>query len=250
MNKQTLLKSLIEFGLTDKEAEVYLASLSLGQTTILQIARNSGIKRTTVYSLVESLKQKGLMGMVQQGFKQYYVAENPERLEVMIEEKRSKLSKTLPDLQSLYSVTGDSDLIRYYEGVSGIHAVYDSVLKDMRPKDEYMVVANVDDWFKTDEKYMYDFTMKRAEFARIHNVNIRILLEDGPRALEYKKKEKLYHAKVKILPKNIKLTADLIVLPRRVMLHQLKPPRVMVIENQSVIKMQQDMFEMVWAATK
>ena len=58
MKNDKLVKILENLGLSDNEARVYLASLSLGSTTIMKIAQTAEIKRTTVYSVIDSLKQK------------------------------------------------------------------------------------------------------------------------------------------------------------------------------------------------
>lgn len=93
MKTNKLFTTLTNLGLTEKEAKVYLANLALGPTTILQITRGAELKRTTVYSIIESLKQKGLINIEARGFKKLFVAENPERLESILEEKNNKIKK-------------------------------------------------------------------------------------------------------------------------------------------------------------
>ena len=56
-----LEKELEKIGLTEKEAAVYLALLKLGPTTALKIARETGIKRPTVYTTLDALKGRGLV---------------------------------------------------------------------------------------------------------------------------------------------------------------------------------------------
>ena len=52
-------EALRNFGLNDKEARVYVALLELGQTTAYAIAERSGLKRPTVYVILDDLRQKG-----------------------------------------------------------------------------------------------------------------------------------------------------------------------------------------------
>ena len=86
MQKQEIKDVLIDFGLSEHEAAVYLSALSLGQSTVNQIAKHSGVKRTTVYPVIESLKRKGIMNVEVKGFKKLFVAESPDKLERIIEE--------------------------------------------------------------------------------------------------------------------------------------------------------------------
>ena len=67
MQKEDIKEILIDFGLSEHEALVYLSSLMLGPSTVNKIAKHSGVKRTTVYPVVESLKRKGIMNIQLKG---------------------------------------------------------------------------------------------------------------------------------------------------------------------------------------
>src|SRR3989344_2889997 len=101
MKNSKLLDILNKIGLSEKEANVYLASLSLGPTTILKLARACNIKRTTIYGIVENLKQKGLMSIEQKGLKKIYAPENPEKLEVILESRQLEFKNHLPEFLGL-----------------------------------------------------------------------------------------------------------------------------------------------------
>ena len=247
MSGSTTVSLLEELGLTNKEARVYYAILSLGSTTILRVARSTGIKRTTIYSVIESLKHKGLVALEVRGFKQRFVAEDPRKLEGMLAEKKAKLEHTMPELSGLFNLKGGESTIKYYEGESVISSLYSQLLEDVRPGDDYLVLSNVEEWWKLDKNFLQDFTMKRGELARAHNISIRLLLEDTQAAREYKKNDAQYHTHTKILPPNTKLTTNLVIIPQKTLIHQLVPPVVaMVIENASVVQMHREMFEIMW----
>lgn len=247
MQKTTLLHTLSDLGLSEKEAEVYLASLALGSSSILQIARTCGIKRTTIYSLVESLKQKGLLTAEIRGFKQYFVAEHPEKLELLLEEKRQKLTQTLPELTALYNLKGTEGVIKYYEGLPAIKSIYENLLKEMRPHEDYLVMSKPDDWVKWDEEFFINFLFRRGELARGIDVRIRSLLQHTPRAEKMKIEQERCFQTIKFLPKGTNLSTNLVITPRKVVIHQLSPPiMAMVIENPSIVQMHKEMFEIMW----
>jgi len=94
MKKQDqLLETLEKIGLSENESRVYLASLSLGGSTILTIAKEARLPRTTVYTIIESLKKKGLIFTEEKGFKKLYVPQSPEQLEVMLELRKQDFQK-------------------------------------------------------------------------------------------------------------------------------------------------------------
>jgi sugar-specific transcriptional regulator TrmB len=53
-----LVVTLQNYGFSDKEAKVYLMALELGSSPASTIARQTGIKRVTVYSILKDLKNK------------------------------------------------------------------------------------------------------------------------------------------------------------------------------------------------
>src|SRR3990170_8288815 len=242
MNKQ-IIKTLQDIGLSENEAAVYVAGLSLGPTTAIKIARQTGIKRPTVYTVIESLKEKGLMNIEIKGFKQHYVSENPDRLKEVLEQRKKELNKKIPELQALFNLKGEEGSIKYYEGLEGIKSVYEGMIKDIKPHEDYVVISNLDKVLELDEKWFKDFFDRRAKL----NINIRLLLQDTEKAREFKKYAKNINAKIKLLPSKTNLNTNLVITPQRVMIHQLKYPIVaIVIENKSTIEMQQELFEIIW----
>ena len=53
-------EELQKLGLTEHEAKVYLAALSLGPSSAVQLADHTGIKRPTVYLAAKRFDQTGI----------------------------------------------------------------------------------------------------------------------------------------------------------------------------------------------
>ncbi len=244
MQKNNKLVEILKgAGLSDNESLVYFTLLSLGSSSVLNISRASGIKRTTVYSTLESLKQKGLVSIEMRGLKSFFVAENPEKLESVLEERKNKFKSALGEFSSLYNLKGGESFIKYYEGIEAVKNIYENLLKDIRPHEDYLVVGDQSHWMNLDPDYFQKFIEKRAKL----NINIRLLFTDSDIARKHKKFEKNYNEKIKILPKNTKLKTNLVITPQRVVVHQLTEPiMAIVIENKSIIQMHKELFEIIW----
>lgn len=119
-----LEKSLEKFGLTQKEARIYLAVLELGQDTVLNIAKKSEQKRPTTYVALDSLIKKGLIQKIPRGTTTLYSAENPDHLIDLLAEKETELKKAIPLLKALYNVRGPKPQIKFYEGKEGLKKIY------------------------------------------------------------------------------------------------------------------------------
>lgn len=118
-----LNKELEKIGLSKKEAKVYLACLELNEATIGQISKKSGIKRTTVYDIVESLKAKGLISSSTKNKRLSYYAENPQKIDRSLDEKKKILGNIMPELLSIANTIDKKPKIRYFEGSKGMKEV-------------------------------------------------------------------------------------------------------------------------------
>ncbi len=222
---------------------MYLASLRLGPSTILRIAKTAEIKRTTAYTVVDALIARGLMRKELKGWKNLFVAEDPEKLESIVEYQRETIKKLLPDFQAIYNLKESGAMIKYYEGVDAIKSLYNELLKKIKPHEDYCIVGELEQWLELDEEFFLKFTERRAKL----NINIRILMQESETGKLHKERERQYNEKIFFLPKETQLSTNLVIIPEMVVIQQLTPiPLAIVIENASIIKMHKELFEIIW----
>ncbi|MFA5961455.1 MAG: helix-turn-helix domain-containing protein [Parcubacteria group bacterium] len=123
-----LTKELEKLGLNSRESRVYLALLGLGEATMQQITAKSGVKRTTVYGIIKSLKSQGLLRIVIGQKKILYSAQNPKKIEESLKEKQSVLEKIMPQLLVLTSASPQKTFISYFENEEGIKDIRKDIL--------------------------------------------------------------------------------------------------------------------------
>lgn len=243
MKQDRLLNILLELGLAENDAKAYLAVLSLGPTTVIKAASLTGIKRSSLYPIIERLKNAGLMSEEVVGFKKLYRAETPEKLELIVEEKKAKFKSSLPDFMELYNLQGHHDVIKRYDGLQAVKSVYEDLIKKIRPHEDYMIIGDPEKWLKLDEDYFMNFSERRAKLP----IKIRALLTDSPKARWYKQFEKNFNLKAKFLPSNVSLTTNTVIIPEMLAIHQITPPvSALVIENKSTIQTHQELFNLLW----
>ena len=129
---QKLEKDLIKIGLSEKESQVYLSSLSLGPSSVQNIAKKSNVNRVTTYVMIEQLTQKGLMSSFTKGKKKLYSAERPNRLMSLIHEREKELKdqeaqfrSVIPQLNAVMARSDNKTQVRFYEGVEGTKATHE-----------------------------------------------------------------------------------------------------------------------------
>lgn len=123
-----LKQELSAFGLSESEASAYLALLELGKASIAQIAKKAGIKRPTTYLIIESLKENGLVSMAKKHKKTLFVAEDPRKIIDILEERKNKMNRIMPELLSFANMLDQKPAIQFFEGNEGIKSVYRDTL--------------------------------------------------------------------------------------------------------------------------
>lgn len=133
---------LQDFGLSEKEAKVYLTLLELGESSASDIAKGSGVNRATTYVVLDSLKEIGLVSTYDQGGTTQYVASDPSRLQNIVEDKKEEwtqkydeLNSLLPELQSLHNAEENKPAIRFFEGEEGVLESYKEFLSSKQTED-------------------------------------------------------------------------------------------------------------------
>ncbi|MBI4231926.1 BlaI/MecI/CopY family transcriptional regulator, partial [Candidatus Peregrinibacteria bacterium] len=92
-----LSQQLVQLGLSNLESQVYLALLKRKSTTAGALAKYSRLKRSTVYTVLDSLIEKGLVNQTQIDAVKHYQGESPNRLLDFIK-KEEEAIKSKKDL--------------------------------------------------------------------------------------------------------------------------------------------------------
>ncbi len=126
-----LIKDLVDFGLSEKEAKVYIALLELEIAPVNEVAKASGINRSSTYVVLEGLKKKGLVSVSDDKNIRQYIATSPEILANMAEtqaEKHERVKKSIhnlvPELKALFKGTKKKPLVKVFEGPQGLLSAY------------------------------------------------------------------------------------------------------------------------------
>ena len=112
-------QQIIDLGLSEKEAEIYLTLLSMGSATIDGLSKETKIKRSTVYVQLKALVKKGLIGSRKEGKTVQFVAESPHNLKrvldqylVEVEKKKIQAESLIPILLSQFIDHGARPSVR------------------------------------------------------------------------------------------------------------------------------------------
>ncbi len=151
-----LIRDLVHLGLSEKEAEVYLALLELSPATIQDVAEKAAVNRSSTYLLVEALRERGIVSTTVEGKKQLFIAEPPERLLAIVrmqqkelEEKERTLLSSIPMLNAVYNAKNAKPRIQYFEGMQWASTVRDLLFEaegeiiQIVPLDQSETIADI-----------------------------------------------------------------------------------------------------------
>lgn len=121
---------LQKLGFSRNESKVYLAGLETGPAAAQDIALVAGLKRTTTYSVLSSLVNRGIVAKTKVKNKSRFIAEPPQRLLSLINELEGSIKEALPQLAAIYNKSGAKPKITFFEGDGAIQKVYDDTLEE------------------------------------------------------------------------------------------------------------------------
>ncbi|OGH87830.1 MAG: hypothetical protein A3J93_05365 [Candidatus Magasanikbacteria bacterium RIFOXYC2_FULL_42_28] len=143
---------LQHLGFSKNESKVYLAALESGPTSAQDLAERAGLPRTTVYSVLEYLIERGVIGKTTKQGKTRFLADPPEKLLAIVNDLKNQVEKSLPQLEAVYNKSETKPKIYFYEGKGAIRKAFDDTL-EVKPSE--ILMWNTDLYFNF-ERYGLD----------------------------------------------------------------------------------------------
>jgi sugar-specific transcriptional regulator TrmB len=131
-------------GLSNKEADIYIASLELGQSPITPLVRKTQIPRTSLVYLLEKLQAIGLIQITLRGSRRVYIPRPPDMVLTLLSRQQKKLANQieayetiLPQLSSQYAEQSRQIRTRFYQDKS-ISKLFDHII-EVQPDEMYLM---------------------------------------------------------------------------------------------------------------
>lgn len=236
---------LTELNLTPREARVYTALLSLGAGTPVTIAKKTGLKRTTIYLDLESLRQKQLVGLTPKGKKQVYAPDPPSRLLQHVQQQERAVRELLPHLRALENSGGAKPVIRYYDDPKDIERVW---VNECFNAAENLYIS---DYVNT--LNLFPDTETKAQ-AQMQRGVIKVMKEIHPDTPLSRKLCASYPKQVgreyRFLPAGMKYDIDVSIWENSVALYSTPKRYMLVITDEAIVQAYRTMFEAAWMVSR
>ncbi len=237
-----LTNKLQKLGFEDKETKVYLGLLELGEGGVGEITQKSGVKRTTVYHILEDLKTKGLVSLSKKDKKTIYMAEDPRLIEQKLKEKQTYFQAILPELLSITNAIDKKPTIKYYESEEGIKDIYRDELKYA---DSELLAWWSESYGVVGHDFFYNYYMPQRLEKKIW---VRAIAPDNKLARKAKEEDEKNLRKIKIIP-NTKQNSELEITlygKSKVSIKSFEEKFGLIIESRPIYNTMKMIFEFVW----
>lgn len=233
---------LIDVGLNNKEAKVYLATLELGPSKASDISVRAKLNRITTYDILDKLTHKGFISTYRRENTKVFEAVDPDNIRNDIKEKYDRFRGVLPDLRRLHGKTSHPR-IRYYEGLEGIKKVYADTLTS---KTEILNYADSklirEFWPEYDDEYVGERVKKK--------IYLRGIAPRDDFGEEVAKESKQSHREIRLVPPTeFAFANEINVYDDKVSILSFGKDELvgMIIESPEIANTQRAIFMMAWS---
>ena len=237
---ENLRLQLEQLGFSDKEAKVYITLNNIGTASASTLARLTNIKRTSIYDVLHRLLEENYIRSFQRESTTHYTIDSLSKI-VTKEKEKLSIAETLLKSLEQQKQEGVVD-IQYFRGASGLHEMYDDIIKH-KPK-EMCAMVNIDEFYKIFEATGdREWTDVRVE----HNIYARLLMVDTPGGRELQSEDEICLRETYLFPKSQQFNPAIFIYEGHVSIMDFQGELTGVrIANRQIYTMQQGLFDYLW----
>lgn len=231
-------------GFNEKKTKVYMALLELGEATGAEIAKRSGLKRTTVYNILPELISQSLVATTKTKNRKSFYIDSPKDIKMQMEYKMSEMESLIKKLIPLHALTHDRPSLKIYEGIHGLEKTYEDVVETLSPGEMHRAYLGSSQMYeKIQKNIIAKWAVKRVE----KNCPSRIILNDNPIAKEWIKRAKQDLREIKIAKDVINLNGELKIYGNKMSLTTYREDFLsIIIESKEIADVLRSMFDSLW----
>lgn len=183
-----------KIGFNSKEATIYTLLYQRGANPVSTLAKLSGIKRTSVYDILKTLLDRGLILNFRQGSTTYFVVDDIKKIYFDQKEKMDYAEKIVQALKS-NPANAEGMQINYYKGKEGYSEMHEDAL--LNAPREIIGWMNMDNfYYGIDPKREEQWTRERYR----KGIGARLMLQESPLTLRMKKEDAALNREIRIIP--------------------------------------------------
>lgn len=244
---------LVGAGLTATEARVYLAGAGAGGVTAQEIARETGIRRPTVYHCLGTLSEKGLVSSRRAGGRLRFSALPPEHLRALVERRKADAERQARSLDELVALLASAKgrsgpIVSRHPGLDGMKAVLDVAF--CAKSKHWDIVAPVKNFLRSEDG---EYARRYLEARKRHGITSRTLWEFPRKGARELSPIEVKDRNPRFMPPSMqgKFKSMMILFDDRVAIFSsAEDPGAVLITSEEISGMFRAMFEGVWEVSE
>jgi len=246
---QNLLKQL---DFSEKESLVYLALLKITSGKAGEISKETGLNRTTVYDICDSLLQKGIISKYKKIDGTYFNALDPNNLigylerekeekVKNIEKQKNRVSELLPQLISLQNIySKNKPRVQFFEGEKGMREAYEDTLTS---KEIILAYANVETMKEGLSNFFPEYFKRRVK----NKIFIRAIIPRNKASIEQSKLDQKEMRSTRFLPEDkMTFSPEINIYNNKMLVASWKEKVAFIIESKELVDLQKLTFDLLW----
>lgn len=249
------IQNLLNLGLSQKEALIYLAALETGGGTITDLAQAVKIERTGIYYHLHRLLDLKLLKTITRGKRTIYLPSDPEKLKKIADRQQKEFLKIFPDLQEQFSRQTSKSVIEYFEGPEELNKFYDrlyEILTHLKPPENTIYVFGQS--YRTavnTNKLFLDFTPPKEQI----DIKMKCILSESQRSPKPAEnamdpyivsRYNLPKARLKYISDKYQYPGSTVIMSDRVVLHDFRNFTFSIVVNKNLATTWRMLFEFIW----
>lgn len=237
-------KILTENGLTEKEAQTYLALVEMRETSAYALSQRTGVKKATTYVVLEKLMQKGLVLKTPYSKSWRFRAKEPKEYVEEKEKSLRALSSVVPVLTNMLS-GGVSDGITIYT-FDGLENIKNGLWYGLDEAEDF--VAFFASGHKASSE-LIELCLEWNDELAERGIESRVIAPEHESLKIFRDNDERHLRKTKILPFNSYPSETSVeVHTHFIRILNMSVPQVVIIENDNLATVLRNIFEMVWSS--
>lgn len=240
---------LEKLDLSPTQSQIYLATLSNGLSSVLDITKLTGISRQQIYTDAEKLVELGLLDKTRKE-RRKYIAARPSALNRLAQEKiqkaeiiASSIKTELPLLEKLIPTNSSDVQVKFFEGKRNMQTAYQRELQQAKNTEVLSLAGSIDNIFEFfPESYWQKWN---AKFIKKGNSS-RMLAHASEAAKETLKFDTEYNRQTRLLS-SFPLKVNIDIFEQTVLIVSFHDEIAIWIDSPVIAESYRILFELLWS---
>lgn len=246
MKQNILEKNLKLLWLSDNEVNVYLCLTGLGESSVINIAKKSGLPRTTVKSILDRLVEEWYVTIQKYNNTNNYWIESPEILRKKLESKIELTDNLNYLLKDFYHSSKDIPFSQVYDTKQSISNFIEKTVLSLSKNSVIKVIES-----PREKNYNVFFTQEYLEnmlaIKKKNNIITHSLISHNSFESININSLKKQNIVVKEMNEKIDFEASIWIIEEKIILFSGKIPFIVEINNKIIAKSFESIFDFLWS---